>query len=361
MQSIAIMKTMVAYELIKPKKLQRGDYVAAVSLSWGGPATFPHRYQSGVRQLEATFGLEVVAMPHTCKDAQFLKQHPEARAADLMQAFADERIAAIFSTIGGDDSIRILPYLDLDVIRENPKVFMGYSDTTITHMAMMQAGVASFYGPSIMAGFAENLGMFSYTIDAIERTLFQSGKVGDIRENKQGWTNELLDWGNSKNQGIKRTLYPPMERIFLQGKGIHSGRLLGGCLEVLDWMRGATSWPPQSAWKGAILFIETSEEAPTPTRVKRILRSFAAAGVLQELSGLLVGRPGGDIKPSSFGAYDQAILEVVRGELGLEELPIVSRMDFGHTDPMGVLPIGVNAVIDCSTRSIRISENAVTD
>jgi len=151
-------------DLIKAQKLQPGDRVATVSLSWGGPGTVPYRYEVGKRQLEDEFGVDVVEMDHTLCDASWLQHNPQARADDLMQAFADPAIKGIISTIGGDDSIRILPYLDLDVMRANPKIFMGYSDTTITHMACVKAGLVSFYGPSIMAGFAENGGMFPYMV-----------------------------------------------------------------------------------------------------------------------------------------------------------------------------------------------------
>ncbi len=114
--------------MLKPRKLQPGDKLAAVSLSWGGPGTFPHRYQAGKQQLEQEFGVTLVEMPHTMREASWLQRNPQARADDLMQAFADPSIAGIVSTIGGDDSIRILPYLDLEVIRANPKVFLGYSE-----------------------------------------------------------------------------------------------------------------------------------------------------------------------------------------------------------------------------------------
>lgn len=148
----------MAVELTKPPKLQAGDAVATVSLSWGGPGTFPHRYAAGKRQLQDEFGLVVVEMPHTLREAGWLADHPQARADDLMRAFADPSIKAIISTIGGDDSIRILPYLDLDTICSNPKVFLGYSDTTISHLACLRAGLVSFYGPSIILTFAHLLG-----------------------------------------------------------------------------------------------------------------------------------------------------------------------------------------------------------
>src|SRR4029079_4166907 len=129
--------------------------VATVSLSWGGPGAIPHRYEAGKAQLEKEFGVRVVEMKHTLRPAEWVAKNPRARADDLMEAFADPSIRGIISTIGGDDSVRILPHIDLDVIRRNPKVFLGYSDTTVTHLACLKAELATFYGPSIMAGFAE--------------------------------------------------------------------------------------------------------------------------------------------------------------------------------------------------------------
>ena len=172
--------------MIKPQKLQPGDKVAAISLSWGGPGTFPHRYEAGKRQLQEAFDLEVVETPHALKDADWLHRNPQARADDLMEAFADPSIKAIISTIGGDDSIRLMPYLDLDVIRANPKVFMGYSDTTITHLACFKAGLVSFYGPAIMAGFGENGGLFPYMVEAVRKTLFSTDPIGRIGPNTEG-------------------------------------------------------------------------------------------------------------------------------------------------------------------------------
>src|SRR4051794_24882965 len=146
--------------MIKPPKLNPGDKVAAITLSWGGAGLMPHRYEAGKRQLQDEFGLTVVETPHALHDPDWISRNPQARVDDLMQAFADPTIKAIISMIGGEDSVRILPYIDLDVIRTHPKIFMGYSDTTVTHFACWKAGLSSFYGPSFMAGFAENAGMF---------------------------------------------------------------------------------------------------------------------------------------------------------------------------------------------------------
>ena len=345
--------------LKKPGKLKPGDTVAAVTLSWGGPNVYPYRYEVGKKQLEEVFGVKVVEMPHTLSDANWLQENPEARADDLMRAFSDSAIDGIISTIGGDDSIRIIPYLKLKVIRDNLKIFLGYSDSTVTHLACLKAGLVSYYGLAIMAGFAENGGLFPYMVDAVKRTLFSSIPIGQIKPNKEGWTVEHLDWCDPKHQSQKRKLNQSIKWRFLQGKGIHRGHLIGGCFEVLDWLRGTAIWPTINLWKGAILFIETSEEAPTPIAVKRGMRAFAASGILEEISGILFGRPGGQVPVEQFGAYDEAILQVVVNEFGFTDLPIVTQMDFGHTDPMTVLPLGVDCEVDCNAQKIYITENAV--
>jgi muramoyltetrapeptide carboxypeptidase LdcA involved in peptidoglycan recycling len=347
--------------MIKPPKLNPGDKVATVSLSWGGPGTIPHRYEVGKQQLQDEFGLVVVEMPHTLRDDRWLHRHPQARADDLMLAFSDPSIKGIISTIGGDDSIRLFPYLDLDVMRANPKIFMGYSDTTMTHLACYKAGLVSFYGPSIMAGFGENGGMFPYMVESVRKTLFSSEPIGHIAPNTDGWTVENLKWNNPANQTRPRKLNPSTGWHFLQGKGVHQGHLIGGCFEVLDWARGTDFWPEADAWQDAILFMDTSEDAPSPDMVKYSLRTYAALGILPRLSGLLFARPGGQVPPEKFKEYDQVLYQVVAQEEGLTALPLVTGLDFGHTDPMFVLPYGVQAQIDCDRQRFEILENAVID
>lgn len=345
--------------MIKPPKLNPGDKIATVSLSWGGPSVFPHRYQVGVQQLQEEFGLQVVEMRNTLRDADWLARNPRARADDFMQAFADSSIKGIFATIGGDDSIRLLPFLDLNVIRNNPKIFLGYSDTTISHLVCYKAGLTSFYGPSIMLEFAENGGMFPYVVQSLRKTLFSSGMIGEIKPDTDGWTAERLDWANPANQQVKRKLNPSTGWKFLQGYGVHRGHLIGGCIEVFDWTRGTAIFPDN--WQDAILFLETSEEAPPPEMVKSTLRVFAALRILSKLSGILFGRPGGEVPVEKFKEYDKAILQVVNEEEGLTDLPIITHMDFGHTSPMFVLPYGVPAEIDVESKRFSILVNAVTD
>ena len=344
---------------IKPERLRPGDTVAAVSLSWGGPGDCPHRYEAGKRQFEQEFGCRVIETQHARRDAAWIAANPKARADDLMEAFADRSIRAVISTIGGDDSIRILQFLDVNVLRAHPKIFMGYSDTTVTHFACLAAGLTSFYGPAFMAGFAENGGMHRYLVDSVRRTLFSAEPVGQVLPNTDGWTVERLEWSDPANQSRSRALTPSTGWRWLQGAGRVEGPLIGGCIEVMEWLKGTPVWPQLEAWAGAVLFIETSEQAPPAKDVKRWLRNYGAQGILGRVAAILVGRPGGhQLSVADHKQYDDAVLEVVRDELGLA-IPIIAGMDFGHTDPFFVLPYGVNAEIDCDARTFSTVESAV--
>lgn len=346
-------------KLIKPKRLMPGDKVAVVSLSWGGASVFPLRYEFGRKQLEREFRLEVVDMPHATKPADWISKNPQARAEDLMRALEDRSISAIISAIGGEDSIRLLPHVPLSVITENPKIFLGYSDSSVTHFMFHKAGVVSFYGPNILGSFAEGGGMHRYARHSLNKVLFDSSVIGEISPNEEGWASGVVDWGDLATCDFVRPLRKDYSWRWLQGEGRVQGPLLGGCIEVVDWLRGTPVWPEPSAWEGAILFLETSTDMPEPWFVKRVFRSMAACGALTSVGAILLGRPGGAMDPSKFDAYDQAVLEVVVGDLGLSDVPVVTCMDFGHTDPIMTLPYGVEAEIDCQKRTFTILESAV--
>jgi muramoyltetrapeptide carboxypeptidase LdcA involved in peptidoglycan recycling len=343
--------------LARPERLRRGDRVAAVTLSWGGPGAYPHRYEVGARQLSDAFGVEVVATEHALREPDWIARNPEARASDLMTALVDPAITGIISTIGGDDSIRILSFLDVDVIRAHPKVVLGFSDTTITHCAFLRAGVVSFYGPSIMAGFGENTGPFPYMLEGVRRILFEPERALTWPPNEGSWTVEMLDWADPANQGIARTLTPTAGWRWY-GDRPAEGPIVGGCLDVLDWVRG-TEWFPDL--EGAVLAIETSEEGPEPAVVSRFLRSVAATGMLERLAAIVFGRPGGShVRPERHPEYDDAILRVVREEAGQWAMPVVTGVDFGHSDPVWTLPLGVRTRVDPVTQTITFLEAGVT-
>ena len=331
----------------------------AVAPSCGGPEAFPHRYGAGVRVLEEVFGLNVVEAPHLRHPDDWLARHPEARADDINRAFSDPSIRAVIAAIGGEDGIRVLPHLDLAAIRANPKIFLGYSDTTALHFACMKAGLGSFHGPSIMSGFAENGGMTEAAVASVRATLFAPVAPGPLPP-ADGWAVEHLDWADPANQDRPRRRHPSSGMATLQGEGRHRGRLIGGCAEVLEMLKGTEWWPAPDDWDGAILFYETSEEAPSPEQVRRWMRGFAAQGILHRVSGLVLGRPGGADQSESYPAQIRAAVQAELAWAGLEALPVLADADIGHTDPILVLPYGRMAEIDCERAELSLFEAAVT-
>lgn len=341
--------------MIKPKRLHRGDRIAVVSLSWGGlgDSAFIHKYYIAKERLETEFGLVVVAMPHALTGSEFTAKHPELRAQDLMEAFKDETIAAVFCAIGGDDTIRLLPYIDYDVIKNNPKIFMGYSDSTVNHLMMLKAGLVSFYGPSVMCEFGEYFSMFDYTKNAVKSVLF-GDTVGYKLMSSTEWSDDFVPWSEENIHTPKKMRPEEHGHELLQGTGKVSGQLMGGCLDVFTMCIGTEIWPTTETWKGAILFLETSEDKPSPTFVKWMLRSLAAQGILNVLSGIIVGKPQDEVY---YEEYKAAILEVVAGEQHLTNLPILYNMNFGHAAPIGVLPYGIRAEINCEEKTVTLLEN----
>ncbi len=121
-------------------------------------------------------------MEHTLKGSEYLYNHPKKRGEDFMNVFKDNSIKGIFLCIGGDENIRMLPFIDFNIIKENPKVFIGYSDITVAHMMCLKAGVSSFYGSAILSDFAENVRMFNYIKYWINKVLFNKDQMGEIHK-----------------------------------------------------------------------------------------------------------------------------------------------------------------------------------
>lgn len=342
--------------LIKPSVLKRGDKVATVSLSWGGAGDKEvlWRYNQGKKRLKNEFGLEVIEMEHTLKGSEYLYNHPEKRAEDFMNAFKDNSIKGIFSCIGGNESIRMLPFIDFDVIKKNPKVFMGYSDTTVAHMMCLKAGVSSFYGPAILSEFAENVNMFEYTKYWVNKVLFNTGQIGEIYSSDI-WTSEYLEWDES-NKNISRNTKVHEGVEVLQGNGKVRGNLVGGCIEVLEMIKGTKIWPEEDMWNDIILFLETSEDTPSPTYLEYGLRNYGSQGILEKINGIIFGKP---YDNKYYEEYKNVINKVIINELNLKDLAIMYNMSFGHTDPMMIIPYGALAEIDCKNKKFSILESCV--
>lgn len=219
-------------ELIIPDKLKAGDKVAFISISGGraGDHDMIGRYEIGKKRFEETFGVKVVETPNALKGSQYLYDHPEKRAEDLMWALKDDEIKGIICNMGGHESYRLLPYIDTKIIHDNPKVFMGYSDIATWMAVFAYAGVRAFYGPNVLTPIAQPGSIDRFTEDAIRRTLFSSDIIGEIkpcdRYTPINWTAtsaDEIEW--TENTGYKLLQGKDKLRALLQRSTVTGYRL----------------------------------------------------------------------------------------------------------------------------------------
>lgn len=353
-------------QLIKPQKLQKNDLVATVSLSCSLAGKIPGRYEHGKKQFQDTFGVKIVEMPNSLRTD--LYDNPQLRLDDLMMAIKDPSIKAILTNIGGDDTIRLLQYMTdkhFEIIHNNPKIFLGMSDTTANHLMFFHAGVSSFYSPCTMFGYGENCGIPKMMIENTKKTLFDNSPIGELPQSDE-FIVEKIYW-DDKNDVLRKRIKTDGWH-FIQGNKRVSGRLLGGCMELFSMSNGTKIFPSLDDWENAILFIETSEEMPTPDQFSYVLRNLGAMGILERINGILFGRPGGEFLStekreqeqwlSQYPVFEKSLLKVC-AEYNRSDMPIVSNMDFGHTVPQIILPYGVLTEIDPTTKTVSILESAV--
>lgn len=342
--------------MIKPERLRKGDKVAIVSLSNGllGEKEFLHKYELGKKRLEEKFGLEVVTMENTLKGIEYLYNHPEKRAEDLMNAFKDKTIKAIICSIGGDDTIRLLPYIDYEVIKNNPKIFMGFSDTTANHFMMQKAGIVSYYGPCLMCDFANYVEMYDYTENAVRELLIEAKENYEIRKCDY-WTNEHIEWCEENINKQKTRLKDEKGYEVIQGQGKVRGKLLGGCLDAFPIYNGTEVWPTLENWKDKILFFETSEDMPEPQYVTWYLRNLGAQGIFNVAKGIIVGKPQSE---KYYEEYKEVYRKVLK-EFGRDDMPVLYNVNFGHSEPIGIIPYGIECELDIDNKKITLLESVV--
>ncbi|WP_041397631.1 S66 family peptidase [Spirochaeta africana] len=339
--------------MIKPQRLQSGDTIALVSPSWGGPSYFPDVFDNGVRCLQEDFGLRVREFPTARMPADTIYQHPELRARDINDAFADPKVRGIITSIGGDDSIRILPFLDLDAIKANPKLIMGYSDSTAFLAYLNLHGLVTFHGPSVMAGFSY-LRNFPEAMAEYQQVLLQNQAIS-LRPFPQ-WADSYQPWGPAEHIGqVAELRSDDIGHRWIQHGAKSSGRLWGGNIEVLEMMKATLAWPAPDFWQNRVLFLETSEDKPSPVQVGFMLRNYGMQGVFNAISGLLVARPKGYTSQEK-AELDQEILRIVAGEFGADHLNIITNLDLGHTDPRHILPYGIPIELDPGTETLQLLE-----
>ena len=338
--------------------------IAIVSLSSGiiGEESVRFEVEVGLRRLEE-FGLHVQFMPNARKGMAWLRDHPEDRAADLLQAFGDPAVDMILCAIGGDDTYRLLPYLfEHDELAHavSDKVFLGFSDTTINHLMLHKVGLSTFYGQAFLPDLCE-LGpeMHPYTRQYFME-LITTGSIRQITPSPV-WYEERRLFAPDQ-VGIRTPSHPNLGFELLQGSPVFSGKILGGCIESLSDIFDGTRYadmpalcakyhlfPEAQDWKGRILLLESSEEKPSPEIYRQALERLKQTGVFDSVSGVLAGKP---MDETYADEYRRLLVEVI----GNPDLPIVFNLNIGHAMPRCIMPFGINAIVDAGNQIIRFEK-----
>lgn len=334
--------------------------VGVVSLSAGtlGEDFVRHELELGVRRLEH-YGLKVRFLPHALKGIDYLKAHPEARAADLLEAFRDPEIDLILCAIGGDDTYRLLPYLFNEGRLEKAacrKPFLGFSDSTVNHFMLHKVGLPTFYGQAFLSDVCEmDKEMLPYTRRYFEE-LLRTETVRQV-EPSEVWYEGRTDYSPAC-LGTPLPAHPAEGWKLLQGPPVFSGKILGGCLDTIhDFFDGERYadmpalcqkygiFPGAADWQGRILLLETSEEQMSPEKFSRALGFLKQAGVFKAVSGILFGRPMDNV-------YREEYHRRLAAAVDDPALPILADVSVGHALPRCILPFGVNARVDAQAQTI---------
>jgi len=330
-------------------RLRPGDTIGIVSPSWFGGEAFVPRAERGMAQLKR-LGFNVRVGSHAFNNRGHVSDTPENRVADLHEMFADPEIRAIIATIGGNHSCHLLPLIDWQLIRDNPKIFMGFSDMTVLNLAIWShTGLVTFNGPALLTDWAEFPEMSAFSQDNAMRAICAPEPMGDLAPSTW-WTEEFLNWSTGEDSTRARRQTPSEGWRWLR-PGKASGPLLGGCLETMQHLRGTRFWPD---FTGAILFLETSEERPTPEDVDGMLMGYENLGVFDQIRGLVFARPYGYADDDKRRLHDVVVERTAKGDF-----PVVADVDAGHTTPLQTLPIGCKALLDSEHNRFAIMEAAV--
>jgi len=338
--------------------LKSGDKIAIISPSSGLPYLFPLVYEQGLKNLKDVFNLEPVEYPTARQSSKYLSENPKARAKDINNAFADPSIKAIIATIGGNDQIRILPYLDEKIISANPKIFMGYSDCTNLHIYLWNLGIISYYGGAIMTQFAMGGGMHQYTIEWLQKVFFNVC-IGEIYSSPE-YSDVDLDWNEPENLNKIKPMYPSEEWEWHNNQDqIIQGRLWGGCLEIVHLHLSIKKYLPHfDKLDNIILYLETSEEMPSDGFVYRFIATLAELGLLNKFKAILMAYPKaqfcGYLPFEGREAFIENQKNAIKSALNDYNINIlvIFNMNFGHTDPQMIIPNGAMVSIDCIQKII---------
>src|SRR5919197_181706 len=237
-----------------PEKPARGDRVAVVSPSGRSAGRFPAPFELGLQRLRDVLGLEPVEYPTT----RAPEASPAERARDLHAAFADPDVKAVIASIGGEDELKVLRELDAELLAASPKPFFGYSDNTNLHLVLWNLGLVSYHGGAVMVQLGRAGSMHPLTRRSFEQALFTHTE--HALEPAGEYSDEEVDWSDPKALAVEPPMYDAEDWSWHGPATRVSGPAWGGSREIVDFqLRTARYLLPDEAYKGAILFLETSE------------------------------------------------------------------------------------------------------
>lgn len=314
---------------IRPHALEPGDTVGLISSGFRVDSEAEVRY--AVERLNA-LGLKAKLGQSILKQEGYLAGTDELRAQDINSMFADSSVRAIFQLRGGWGSARLLKYLDFDTIKNNPKIFMGFSDITSLLLAIhARTGLITFHGP-----LAAAYPWPTFTVNYVKGVLFEG---------------ELMTFENplaEDEDDLTRTQH----QIQVIADGETTGRMLGGNLTVLTSLLGTGYLP---SWDDKILFVE--DVAEDVYEVDRMLTQLELAGVLSRIRGFVFGTCTDCLAKTPYGSY--RLLEVIKQHIEPLKIPAWFGAMIGHQEKMFVLPEGVLVKINASKGTIKMLEPAV--
>ncbi|MCL6097444.1 MAG: LD-carboxypeptidase [Bacteroidetes bacterium] len=311
--------------IIKPKRLKPGDVIGIIS-----PASSSDditKVNRGVEYLEK-LGYRVEVGKNVGQQSGYLAGSDAQRIADLHEMFKNKNIKAIFSIRGGYGSGRLLDKIDYKIIRNNPKIFVGYSDINALQMAFFaKTGLITFAGPMVAVDFHDEVSKF--TEEVFWRTITSNKAIGRIKN-------------------------PRNEKIYVLNKGRAVGRIFGGNLSLLTSLNGTEYFPKL---KDAILLLEDINEAPY--RIDRMLNQLRLSKVFKQISGIILGHFVDCIEPDpnkrTF-TLNEVIIEYFQGL----KIPVVYNLKHGHVKDNITIPYGLKCVLNASRDYVEIPENAVS-
>lgn len=295
----------------------------------GSPPETRAEVQRGIAWWESQ-GYRVMLMPGALEEDGWHAGRPEVRARDLQAAFADPEIDAIQTMRGGYGSAQVIPLLDLDAIAETPKPFIGLSDITALHAALLvRAGLATFYGPSLTV--VGNPSPSPLTTQRLLQVL-AGETTGPVPEDRDRLTVISIAGGKA------------------------SGRLVGGCLVDFIYTIG-TAWEPDL--DGAIFFFE--EVGSAPIRIDRALLHLDQIGKLDGVRGIVVGELAGcEWHEYTSSPRSKTLEEVLEDRLGGLGVPVLYGLPLGHGTSLATVPLGVQATVDGDALTLTIDEPALS-